>query len=38
MELLIVIGCGIFFFITAIFAYIRQQKDFEKYEKRQEEK
>ena len=30
MELIIVIGCGIFFLITAIIAYKRQQKDFEK--------
>lgn len=31
MELIIVVGCGLFFLATAIIAYKRQEKDFENY-------
>ena len=38
MELLIVIVCGLFFLITAIIAFIRQVKDFEKALKKKGDK
>lgn len=38
MELVIVLACGVFFLGTAVFAYVRQIKDFKKSAKKSGEK